>query len=52
VSVVLSPPGRPTEVYDLHLLLYMIHVVGDDSEPVPESAFRQKARFSLECAPT
>jgi hypothetical protein len=35
----------------LHLLLYMIQVVGDESEPAPESAFRQQARFSLERAP-
>lgn len=47
LSVALSPPGRPAEVYDLHLLVYLLRVVGDDADVPTKAAFRQKAEFSL-----
>jgi hypothetical protein len=43
----LSVPGRPAEVYDLHLLLYMICVVGDESEAPGDAAFSQRAEFAV-----
>jgi ABC-type polysaccharide/polyol phosphate transport system ATPase subunit len=46
-SVGLSVPGRPAEVYDLHLLLYMICVVGDESEAPGDAAFSQRAEFAV-----
>jgi ABC-type polysaccharide/polyol phosphate transport system ATPase subunit len=46
-SVGLSPPGRPAEVYDLHLLLYMICVVGDEGDQPTEAAFVQRAEFAV-----
>jgi hypothetical protein len=46
-SVGLSPPGRPADVYDLHLLLYMICVVGDEADVPSEAAYEQKAQFAV-----
>ncbi|KPL09739.1 hypothetical protein AMJ85_06115, partial [candidate division BRC1 bacterium SM23_51] len=47
LSIGLSPPGRPAEVYDLHLLLYLFRVVGNDGDLPTEAAFRQRAEFAL-----
>jgi energy-coupling factor transporter ATP-binding protein EcfA2 len=50
VTVALSPEGRPTEVYDLHLLLYLIRIEEHEDHPATGAAWRQPARFSITSA--
>jgi len=46
-SVGLSPPGRPWDVFDLHLLLYLFRVVGSETDTPTDAAFCQKTEFTL-----
>jgi len=46
-SIGLSPPARPLDVYDLHLLLYLFRIVGDEGDMPSHAAFRQKAEFAV-----
>jgi ABC-type polysaccharide/polyol phosphate transport system ATPase subunit len=48
VGIGLSPAGRPAEVYDLHLLLYLFRIEANQMEPPPVGVYRQKATFSVE----
>jgi len=47
VSVGLAPPGRPLDVYDAHLILYLVRVEGAPDDPPDRAAFLQRARFQL-----
>lgn len=47
MSVGFLSPDDPPAVYDLHLLLYVFRVVGDEEEETTRSAFLQRARFSV-----
>jgi len=46
-TVGLLPPGRRDTVYDVHLLLYLICVVGDETDVGSEAAFQQHSRFHV-----
>ncbi len=46
-SVGLSKAGQPAEVYDLHLLLYLFRVEGDESAVPTSAAYQQKASFTV-----
>lgn len=50
ISIALSPPGRPAEVYDLHLLMYMVRVTDGERASSTGAACRQEADFSVEPA--
>jgi len=46
-SIGLSPPGRPADVYDLHLLLYVFRVLGNEADIPTDAAYGQKAEFAV-----
>lgn len=47
LTVAFLSPGDPPVVYDLHLLLYLFRVLGDEDDEPTEFAYLQKAEFSL-----